>query len=316
MRDLLRNPQHHSVMMAYGITAAGKTYTIEGTREAPGVMPRALLALFEGLATHVEPLAARVSYYEVGGRGGTGGGGARGQSVRVMGGGGGGPYHCPLSPSTRSQKYRHDLTDACALLPLVLLLPVRLLASLLQVYNEQIYDLLDEQGVGPLGQRGVLKLKEDARGRVFVAGLSEVRRAGGQGKGRGVVRVCLCVVGRSLCSLASACPSSRTPPPPACAGGRGQRRGVPGGAQTRVAPAPARRDRAQLQLLALALHLHGVWGGRWRGGWGGRGTEAGGRGDRRGAVGGRDSVRPAGWAVGVARQMSVLRLSLLRHPAF
>ena len=43
------------------------------------------------------------------------------------------------------------------------------------MYNEQIYDLLDEQGVGPLGQRGALKLKEDAVGRVFVAGLSEVR---------------------------------------------------------------------------------------------------------------------------------------------
>ena len=46
--------------------------------------------------------------------------------------------------------------------------------ALLQVYNEQIYDLLDEQGIGPLGQRGLLKLKEDAVGRVFVAGLSEV----------------------------------------------------------------------------------------------------------------------------------------------
>jgi hypothetical protein len=45
----------------------------------------------------------------------------------------------------------------------------------MQVYNEQIYDLLDEQGVGALGQRGALKLKEDAVGRVFVAGLSEVR---------------------------------------------------------------------------------------------------------------------------------------------
>lgn len=44
-----------------------------------------------------------------------------------------------------------------------------------QVYNEQIYDLLDEQGVGPLGHRAALRLKEDALGRVFVAGLSEVR---------------------------------------------------------------------------------------------------------------------------------------------
>lgn len=65
VRDLLRNPQHNSVMMAYGITAAGKTYTIEGTAAAPGVMPRALGALFEGLADHVEAVSVRVAYYEV-----------------------------------------------------------------------------------------------------------------------------------------------------------------------------------------------------------------------------------------------------------
>ena len=66
VRDLLRNRGHNSAMMAYGITAAGKTYTIEGTREQPGVMPRALLMLFEGLASHAEPIVARASYYEVG----------------------------------------------------------------------------------------------------------------------------------------------------------------------------------------------------------------------------------------------------------
>lgn len=65
VRDLLRNPRHNSAMMAYGITAAGKTYTIEGTQEAPGVMPRALLDLFRGLDAHVEPVVARASYYEV-----------------------------------------------------------------------------------------------------------------------------------------------------------------------------------------------------------------------------------------------------------
>lgn len=106
VRDLLRNPSHNSVMLAYGITAAGKTYTIEGTREQPGVLPRALTALFQGLQSHVEPVMARAAYYEV--------------------------------------------------------------------YNEQIYDLLDEHGVGPLGQRAPLRLKEDSLGRVFVAGLSEV----------------------------------------------------------------------------------------------------------------------------------------------
>lgn len=52
-------------MMAYGITAAGKTYTIEGTAQQPGVMPRALEMLFQGLQDHVEAITVRVAYYEV-----------------------------------------------------------------------------------------------------------------------------------------------------------------------------------------------------------------------------------------------------------
>lgn len=44
-----------------------------------------------------------------------------------------------------------------------------------QVYNEQLYDLLEEQPAGSLAHRPSLKLKEDSMGRVFVAGLSEVQ---------------------------------------------------------------------------------------------------------------------------------------------
>ena len=43
-----------------------------------------------------------------------------------------------------------------------------------QVYNETIYDLLDQHGVGPLGQRQPLRVSEDANGQVMVAGLIEV----------------------------------------------------------------------------------------------------------------------------------------------
>lgn len=38
-----------------------------------------------------------------------------------------------------------------------------------------MFDLLDEPPPGALGPRPALKLKEDAHGRVFLAGLSEVR---------------------------------------------------------------------------------------------------------------------------------------------
>lgn len=106
--DLLRNPQHNSVMMAYGITAAGKTYTIEGNKTAPGVLPRALSALFAGLDDHIDGavLAVRVSYCEI--------------------------------------------------------------------YNEAVYDLLEDTPVGFNRQRPALRVMEDPSGRVCVAGLSEV----------------------------------------------------------------------------------------------------------------------------------------------
>lgn len=106
--DLLRNPGHSSVMMAYGITAAGKTYTIEGTKSSPGVLPRALKAIFEGLEHHVDTAML---------------------SLRV---------------------------------------------SLCEIYNEAIYDLLEEPPGAWPRQRPALRLMEDATGRVTVSGLSEV----------------------------------------------------------------------------------------------------------------------------------------------
>lgn len=47
VRHLVQEHQAAAVLMAYGISAAGKTYTIEGTRSEPGVLPRALDLLFQ-----------------------------------------------------------------------------------------------------------------------------------------------------------------------------------------------------------------------------------------------------------------------------
>lgn len=55
--------------MAYGITAAGKTYTIEGTSESPGLIPRALGRLFDLLQQQEQQQQQRfeieVSYCEI-----------------------------------------------------------------------------------------------------------------------------------------------------------------------------------------------------------------------------------------------------------
>ncbi|KAK9807963.1 hypothetical protein WJX73_008263 [Symbiochloris irregularis] len=97
-----------AVFMAYGISASGKTYTIEGTKEEPGILPLSIEMLFQELGKlTAEKARVMVSHYEV--------------------------------------------------------------------YHESIFDLLEQarkpQAVGP---RPALYLKEDANGRVFVAGLAQV----------------------------------------------------------------------------------------------------------------------------------------------
>eukprot|EP00873_Tetraselmis_striata_P027299 jgi/Tetstr1/447563/TSEL_034942.t1 len=89
-----------SVIMAYGITASGKTHTIQGVASNPGVLPRALDLLFKAKDGST---AVDVSHYEV--------------------------------------------------------------------YNEQVYDLLG-QGAGGRAQ---VKVKENATGHIFIAGLSKER---------------------------------------------------------------------------------------------------------------------------------------------
>ena len=54
---------YEGVFLSYGITAAGKTYTVQGTREDPGVIPLALRALFEKLPENERKV--QVSYCEI-----------------------------------------------------------------------------------------------------------------------------------------------------------------------------------------------------------------------------------------------------------
>ena len=61
------NQHSNYVMLAYGITGSGKTFTLEGEGGNIGVLPRAIEHLFEKLQSSQEreSLAVCVSYYEV-----------------------------------------------------------------------------------------------------------------------------------------------------------------------------------------------------------------------------------------------------------
>jgi len=49
VRAMVSGRQSENVVMSYGVTSSGKTYTIEGTPQAPGLIYRAVATLFKEL---------------------------------------------------------------------------------------------------------------------------------------------------------------------------------------------------------------------------------------------------------------------------
>lgn len=45
--DLLQQRQMSAVVMAYGVTNAGKTFTMQGAPDKPGLVPQALAHIFK-----------------------------------------------------------------------------------------------------------------------------------------------------------------------------------------------------------------------------------------------------------------------------
>ncbi|KAH9067847.1 kinesin-domain-containing protein [Lactarius vividus] len=54
-----------ATIFAYGVTSSGKTHTMQGTRSQPGVIPRAVEALFEYRQTCKDDASLSVSYMEI-----------------------------------------------------------------------------------------------------------------------------------------------------------------------------------------------------------------------------------------------------------
>mmetsp|Transcript_25173 Transcript_25173/g.41418 ORF Transcript_25173/g.41418 Transcript_25173/m.41418 type:complete len:1058 (-) Transcript_25173:144-3317(-) len=115
---------------AYGITNAGKTFTIQGTKDDPGLLPRALEVIFQSINQ------ARAS-----------------------------------KDGSSSSSSGNDFNGAIRLNPLT---DYVVFVSYCEIYNEVIYDLLEEVSNGKGRQRRKLNLKEDATGKVYVDGLGEI----------------------------------------------------------------------------------------------------------------------------------------------
>ena len=64
VEQLVQRERYEGVFLSYGITAAGKTYTIQGTKENPGIIPLALQTLF-GKLSHCKEMRVEISYCEI-----------------------------------------------------------------------------------------------------------------------------------------------------------------------------------------------------------------------------------------------------------
>ena len=149
LRSLVK--KHDTLTFAYGITNAGKTYTVQGKGDGDemGLLPRALKVLFGAL----EQQAQRAQD----------GAAKEGDDARAS------SSSAASSASTAAFAASLELDDDCT---------YEMRASFLEVYGNDAYDLLaPPEPKGPFGMGGykrkALKVKE-GNGQVFVDGLKEV----------------------------------------------------------------------------------------------------------------------------------------------
>ncbi|KAM7297311.1 kinesin-like protein KIF20A isoform X1 [Ixodes scapularis] len=161
---------HHVLLFAYGPTGSGKTYTMQGTPEQPGLIPRTLDRLFRLVGPQltsrapfaplyfgeVQPLEHRNERYILQ---------KRDNLLLQQRAKGAAEYSTFLftSSSTTSS------CDASAFKPGST--DVSVWVSCYEIYNENVYDLLVPLGHG---QRRTLKLGEDHDHRAYVKNLTEV----------------------------------------------------------------------------------------------------------------------------------------------
>lgn len=128
-----------SLLFAYGCTNAGKTHTITGPERDAGIVPRAFECIFRSIGA--------VSNYQ---------------------------DRCELGQEKRSFdeyfRLEHGMQKDCVKLDPAYKHCVWL--SYLEIYNEQVFDLLQEPSARD-EKRDVLKVKEDKNRHVFVKGLKE-----------------------------------------------------------------------------------------------------------------------------------------------
>eukprot|EP01117_Protostelium_nocturnum_P017423 TRINITY_DN7090_c0_g3_i2.p1 TRINITY_DN7090_c0_g3~~TRINITY_DN7090_c0_g3_i2.p1 ORF type:complete len:956 (-),score=372.15 TRINITY_DN7090_c0_g3_i2:59-2896(-) len=146
----------NGLIFSYGITNAGKSYTISGNKPDPGILPRTLDVIFNSInPSSLRPPARKIQ--------------------RKVG-----EFEYSSSDyDLSSVSDMESLDDYASRAIETLVLPTNrnskftIFISYLEIYNEKVFDLLDE--VISAEKRNALKLKEDKSGHLFVKDLREIK---------------------------------------------------------------------------------------------------------------------------------------------
>ncbi|KAJ2950905.1 hypothetical protein O0L34_g5274 [Tuta absoluta] len=164
--NLKKLPEGHNfTLLTYGASGSGKTYTLMGTVQAPGLVPRSLEYVFRVVDAAQQPLhkpvdgeAVKLDYYD--------------QDLEMQVGRRLRQVSAPLRDKYRrmSAQLCNDLTTST--LDLSNRSRYYVWVSFVEIYNESIYDLLSNADRNKATSK--LRIREDANGHAYVKGASQV----------------------------------------------------------------------------------------------------------------------------------------------
>ncbi|KAI1730101.1 kinesin motor domain-containing protein [Ditylenchus destructor] len=155
IEDLVRGKS--SLLFAYGVTGGGKTYTMTGNKEEPGILPRAADVLFNSL----DGLANRCAFYPNGRNGYLirNAFDAREEQQKM---------HSQLNPIKRM------ITESAQVDGFNQNMAATVFVSYIEIYNDNCYDLLDESLTTESRLNMTKTLRMDDKGQMFVENLTEI----------------------------------------------------------------------------------------------------------------------------------------------
>jgi len=142
----------NGLLFAYGITNAGKTYTISGTKTEAGILPRIINIIFRSIHPNAALIQRATNYQN---------GGTRGETESSA----------ELDTAELGATFDKLPNDGSLIVSMNPDCCHALWISYLEVHNERIHDLLVDDV--DKANREILKLKEDKSGHPFVKGITE-----------------------------------------------------------------------------------------------------------------------------------------------